>query len=298
MENEKCFCHFNGFKVKDADARIGIETLNNGLEKANTNINKNVSAIETNKSDITTLNKKLNDTNTNVEGSKINIATLQTSVSTLKYDNNANKTKIAELETTLNNIGEVGNSVAEINAKIETNRVNIESNTNRINALSSTVDNVNHMNMQNASDIQTLNNDIQTLEDGLHKHDNKGVLDGITNDDITKWNKNDEYIVDTEVLTEKVWVGKPVYRKIIKHVTAGTSFIIDLADLNFDSIFLNKDMSYVAYWNVRLPINHYTSATFFNSFSFDGTKIGFTCGSGYDTLNKTFYLVLEYTKAS
>lgn len=35
---DKCFCHLNGFKVKDADARAEIENINNDIENINNDI--------------------------------------------------------------------------------------------------------------------------------------------------------------------------------------------------------------------------------------------------------------------
>lgn len=40
MSNEKCFCHLNGYKVKDADARKGIEEVKKELKNASADVTK------------------------------------------------------------------------------------------------------------------------------------------------------------------------------------------------------------------------------------------------------------------
>ena len=42
---EKCFCHLNGFKVKDADARAEIENIKGALGDTNANVSNNALAI-------------------------------------------------------------------------------------------------------------------------------------------------------------------------------------------------------------------------------------------------------------
>lgn len=44
--SEKCFCHLNGYKVKDADARKSIEEINENLETALTAIGEGLSELQ------------------------------------------------------------------------------------------------------------------------------------------------------------------------------------------------------------------------------------------------------------
>lgn len=54
----KCFCHFNGYEVKDAQARRDIETLNNNLNTTNLSVSTNKSNIDLNKTDIEELKNR------------------------------------------------------------------------------------------------------------------------------------------------------------------------------------------------------------------------------------------------
>lgn len=126
MENEKCFCHFNGYKVKDSDARSSIEKLNKDIATSNININLNKENIEIIKDDLKNLGVEVSLSKDSIETNKLNISSLQTSMTGIKADNDSNKARVEAVEETLNNIGEVGESVAEINAKINTNTENIE----------------------------------------------------------------------------------------------------------------------------------------------------------------------------
>lgn len=77
MSEEKCFCHLNGYKVKDADARNSIETIKENIENINGDIKKIDAAVsgldakvKTNIENLTAADKQIN--NLNNEFSKIN----------------------------------------------------------------------------------------------------------------------------------------------------------------------------------------------------------------------------------
>lgn len=135
MENEKCFCHLNGYKVKDADARTSIEKLNKEVSLSNSNIALNKENIATNNEAIKNINLNLIELNKNIETNESNITVLQTSVTQVKTDNDINKEKIENITETLDNIGEFAGGVAEVTAKMN-------ANTNEIETLKTNVENI------------------------------------------------------------------------------------------------------------------------------------------------------------
>jgi hypothetical protein len=68
----KCFCHLNGYKVKDADARKSIEDLTTSLSETNNNIENMRSEFNQNMSDFTSeVNQNMSDF-TNVINNHVN----------------------------------------------------------------------------------------------------------------------------------------------------------------------------------------------------------------------------------
>ena len=66
MNEEKCFCHFNGYEVKDANARGRLETLETKTSNLEANINEYKQENVTLNNDLTKLTANLSNTNTEV----------------------------------------------------------------------------------------------------------------------------------------------------------------------------------------------------------------------------------------
>ena len=102
MENEKCFCHLNGYKVKDADARKNIDDLNTSLNTLESETNTKLSTLESEtNTKLSTLESEtensINDINTNINSINTTISTLST-----ETENVANQIKsVAVLKTRL-----------------------------------------------------------------------------------------------------------------------------------------------------------------------------------------------------
>lgn len=97
MENEKCFCHFNGYKVKDAEARSRIETIEGEIADNSNNVKEVLD-------NIILINERVNTiegTYSNLEGTD---ATLTAGISTNAEEINKVKEDVTSLTETINSI--------------------------------------------------------------------------------------------------------------------------------------------------------------------------------------------------
>ena len=72
-ENEKCFCHLNGFKVKDADARALIEELNELYIKLQTYVNTLEAKINVSDKEILEINNSKLDKQNNPDNVSVKV---------------------------------------------------------------------------------------------------------------------------------------------------------------------------------------------------------------------------------
>ena len=191
--------------------------------------------------------------------------------------------------------------------------------------------------LTNDAGYLTEHQDISNLatKDELHFHDNKGVLDSITQENIDNWNSGTgggsgegsinidalpigsvllydgenipegyeevgDYIptYSTEETRIGTWIdGKPLYRKsfIVKGITA-VSYTHNLADLNMDMCLFDFSHSVFKQDVYSLPFDFYSGTTDFNRVFFQNNNaIVFKFGSIY-TMSKDLYFTIEYTK--
>ena len=193
--------------------------------------------------------------------------------------------------------------------------------------------------LTNDAGYLTEHQDISNLatKDELHFHDNKGVLDSITQENIDNWNNgtgggggegsinidalpigsvllyDGENIPDgyeevrdyiptysTEERRVGTWIdGKPLYRKsfIVKGITA-VSYTHSLADLNMDMRLFDFSHSVFKQGVYSLPFGIYGNNTDYNRVFFqDNNKVVFQFSSVY-TMSKDLYFTIEYTKTT
>lgn len=133
--DEKTFSKFNGYVVKDAQARSDIKTINNEIATINTNINNNKTNIETNKNNIENNTKSITTLNNNLGVTNQTVSSLETSVLNITQDNQNINTKMDEINAAFEGMGDIANNTEEINAKIDSNTDLINANTTKITEL-------------------------------------------------------------------------------------------------------------------------------------------------------------------
>ena len=128
-------------------------------------------------------------------------------------------------------------------------------------------------------------------------------FDGPASDIPVGWEQvdNPDSYSAEEVKTNKVWFGKPVYRKVITiTVNAGTTGQVDLTSLNYSKIWINHDTSHCEYSGETSSsgVNWYNKGT---SDDYGLVYIGAnrTMNIKNATVNnRNYYITLEYTKAT
>lgn len=89
--NDKCFCHLNGYKVKDADARREIEELKTKIESQNTTIKEQNTKFAEYDKKFDDQNKEIESLNETLEGMSTKIANIEKHLTTVD-------TRLAQLE--------------------------------------------------------------------------------------------------------------------------------------------------------------------------------------------------------
>ena len=148
MATEKCFCHFNGYEVKDAKARKDIETLNNSVLDA-TNDTRN------NASDISRLQSALNN----------EVFTLKGEDSKLRQSINTNAENIALINENVSNnanaISDLSTSISDLNSIVDNAHQTAMS---KISKVESDVERLDGINESKTTDINTLKARLDVVE--------------------------------------------------------------------------------------------------------------------------------------
>ncbi len=264
MDNTKCFCHFNGFEVKDAKARKSITDIETELIAVNENANNLDTKIEENKTSTIVINEELANVKENVSSNSYDIGVIATGLNTANSNITKNESDISNLNTNL-----------------ETTNNNVTNNANNISALSEQINNI-------------------------HTHDNKEVLDSITEDKIKAWDLGNGNSYSTEETIVGVWHNKkPIYRKMyIATKLTTTQLQINLGDTtDIEDFWINNGISHLKpNSGVRYkPLNTYESADNYiraEASLASGTGVIYIAGSPNDYYAGTVYVVFEYTKIS
>lgn len=106
---------------------------------------------------------------------------------------------------------------------------------------------------------------------------------------------NDIYSQE-ETITNKVFLDKPVYRKVfIQDVAKNSNVTISLAGLNHTMVWINNDASFNQYNGIATscPVNWYSSTTDTGIMYINPSGVVIKNTSSWD---RTYYVVIEYTK--
>lgn len=126
---EKCFCHFNGYKVKDADARSRIEVLENKTTQ-----------LENYKTQHETEYNDLNNKATNLE---TNLTSANNEISRVNGVASTNSTNIGDINTIETESKNIVGAVNEINSKV--NEISTDSFTESLNKVVSDVGTIDNL---------------------------------------------------------------------------------------------------------------------------------------------------------
>ena len=286
MENEKCFCHFNGYEVKDAKARSNIETLETSINSTNVNLSvvkKDVEALNTEIDEINTL---ASDNKSGIQTNLASIETLNLSVASLKSDNEANKSSIRELNTKFDNVVEVSSNVNDLNTKIEENKSDIQTNASEITTIKSNISSIN-------SDINTINTNV-----GVNTSSIETINSNITsiNEDIEEINNRKFNYIEGEVKTNDVWIdGKPIYKKVLNvgefSFVAGDNTIAHNI-VNFGTLI---DLKIRNVYEHKLESQYYVWSDY-QSITIDSSNIIIGASNPSKFIN--MFIIIEYTKST
>lgn len=283
MENDKCFCHFNGYQVKDAVARNEIESIKN-----------NVNAVS---NDLATTKASMTSISSDVSKSKTDIEVLKGDASTLKTTTSLNT---ASISANTENISNIDNKMGELENLTTNDKSSI---VNAVNSMKQTLD---------ESDLTLLNQEINTLKT------NTGSLDTLTTEDKTSVvnaineinSKPIEDIYSTDETVIGSFLGKPLYRKVM--IINKSSITTNLCSIQTDILDCDTMITNEIFWldtknNANLwrkfPGNYYSTNDWDtqNYFGRDG-KLYFELGPEATTRIKDYcgqmYVILEYTKTT
>lgn len=197
MQTEKCFCHFNGYEVKDAKARKNITKLESDIIEVNENANILDTKIEQNKGSINLINEE--------------IANIKNSVASNVYDIGVIATNTANANA---NIINLESDITSLNNNLNQANENITNNSNNITTLTDTVNNIH---THDNKDI------LDSITPELFEYMNMSE---------DKYRLNEEIITNKTWID-----GKQIYRRVIIGTTISTLETWNkIADVEFDEI--------------------------------------------------------------
>ena len=168
--SEKTFSKFNGYIVKDSQARNDIKTINNEISTINTNIGTTNKNVETNKTNIENNSKSITTLNNNIGVINSTIDTIDSSVRSITADNEEISGRMDSIEETFEAMGDIVENATLINDKID-------ANTTKINEVEEALNNISYVNNLSSTDTtkglaanqgKVLNESITNLSNGLN----------------------------------------------------------------------------------------------------------------------------------
>lgn len=129
MQTEKCFCHFNGYEVKDAKARKNITKLESDIIEVNENANILDTKIEQNKGSINLANEEIANIKNSVASNAYDIGVIATNTANA----NANIIKLESDITSLNNnLNQANENITGLQTRVDNDETTIQSLDDRI----------------------------------------------------------------------------------------------------------------------------------------------------------------------
>lgn len=148
MENDKCFCHFNGYQVKDAVARNEIESIKN-------DVNVVSNELATTKASMTSVSSDISKSKTDIEVLKGDISSLKTTTSL----------NTASISTNAENISNIDNKMGELATLQTTDKSSI---VNAVNEIKGLVD---------GADTTLISEEVNTLKTNVGSLENLNTTD-------------------------------------------------------------------------------------------------------------------------